>query len=73
MNARAWERHKADWCEFCRHDTKRRPCPLVQILDADSEDPVASRPFARLGRCSQFEVPPKRERKAKNKTKRGKR
>lgn len=63
MNARAWARHKDTYCHRCRHHSKRKPCPLWQILEADIDDDMANKPFRRLGRCSQFENPPKRKRK----------
>lgn len=62
MNVRAWDRHKDLYCHRCRHTTKRKPCPLWQIMETNPEDPIANKPFVRLGRCSQFENPPKRKR-----------
>lgn len=68
MNARQWDEHKRRLCAICRHDRGRRHCPLVAAMDRDPEDPVAGRCFQRLGSCSQFEVPPPKE-KGKGKKK----
>lgn len=62
MNARAWASHKTQWCHRCRHNSKRKPCPLIAFLDKDPQDEVCNHVFHN-GRCSQYEARPSRKKK----------
>lgn len=60
-----WDSHKAKWCERCKHNTRRGGgCPAFAIMERMPDD-VATNILFMLGKCSQYEVKPKRPKKQK--------
>ena len=68
MNSSEWERHKGEWCERCRHNSKRKPCVAIRYMDSDPTDYQVTH-FVKLPRCTQYEQRPQRKGKAKERGK----
>ena len=67
-----WVAHRQTWCERCRHMKPRLGCPVFDYMEKNSEDVVANRLFERLGRCSQFEKKPERQKTRLSSVRKGK-
>lgn len=60
MTPYEFDKHKGEWCERCKFNTRRNGgCPILSYMLKDPGDIVAMRLF-RTGRCIQWEKKPER-------------
>lgn len=52
-----WQRIKDVWCERCRHNSKRKPCPAIVWMDKDPNDAPCTRFISETG-CLQYQQKP---------------
>lgn len=66
MTNQEFSKHKDQWCERCRFNTRRGGgCPILGIMIANPNDVVAMRLF-RTGKCIQWEQKPERQKRGKH-------